>query len=535
MFTFFCGVTAWWLVGRGGWTDKSPQIQQSTVPPTKWLWMWLLLFVVCVLWRTAQFNGQTLLTLAGVVVIAMAISMGGQIAVARRLQYLWVIALLFAAVFNSIVAIFQYMNWTGYFPILMNAAPPGEAFGNLRQRNQLATLTCMGIAALVWGLWGLGQQDKEPVPVAGLRVKKVVSWLLMTLLIGACVVTQSRTGMIGVAVLAVLTLCWRRHLPRYGVALGLAAPVLYVVLSLVLPYLAFWITGKMGASIWVRLEAIAGPLGQDRWYLYRNVLDLIALNPWTGLGWRELMYGHYIGESAHRFNQILDNAHNLPLHLAVELGIPAAVVLTLVPLVFFWKAKPWVESQPVRQMAWAILAVVFLHSMVEYPLWSGPFALCLGVCLGILWPGGQASPLATWVQQSLKLGRTVVVGVCFLGLAWTWSGYYRLVQMFTYPVSEWPGDMRAGKWDYATDWPYTYQMEFYKYLTTPLTAENAKERYAIGERLMHYSPEARVITQHINAAYLAGVDKPTLDTLLVRFKRAYPKEYEYFVTGKAPQ
>ena len=48
-----------------------------------------------------------------------------------------------------------------------------------------------------------------------------------------------------------------------------------------------------------------------------------ASSPWLGWGWGELDYAHYATlYDGPRFCDILDNAHNLPLHLAVELGIP---------------------------------------------------------------------------------------------------------------------------------------------------------------------------------------------------------------------
>jgi hypothetical protein len=29
--------------------------------------------------------------------------------------------------------------------------------------------------------------------------------------------------------------------------------------------------------------------------------------------------------------------------------------------------------------------VIVLHSLLEYPLWYGPFQMALGICLGLLW------------------------------------------------------------------------------------------------------------------------------------------------------
>ena len=132
------------------------------------------------------------------------------------------------------------------------------------------------------------------------------------------------------------------------------------------------------------------PDAHSRLVLWRNVLDLIAQHPWAGWGWGELSFAHYSTlYSGPRFVEILDNAHNLPLHLAVELGIPAAL---LICGGFGWlvlAARPWRETDPARLMAWGLLGAIVLHSLLEYPLWYGPFQLVFGLCLGFLWPGLQ--------------------------------------------------------------------------------------------------------------------------------------------------
>ena len=40
-------------------------------------------------------------------------------------------------------------------------------------------------------------------------------------------------------------------------------------------------------------------------------------------------------------------------------------------------------------MAWAVLAVIGLHSLLEYPLWYGPFQIAFGLCLAWLWLTGR--------------------------------------------------------------------------------------------------------------------------------------------------
>jgi hypothetical protein len=79
------------------------------------------------------------------------------------------------------------------------------------------------------------------------------------------------------------------------------------------------------AGIFTRLSEGA-PSCSSRTTLWSNVLELIGQKPWFGWGWGRLDYAHYITLfDGPRFCDILDNAHNLPLHLAVELGVPVAL------------------------------------------------------------------------------------------------------------------------------------------------------------------------------------------------------------------
>ena len=88
--------------------------------------------------------------------------------------------------------------------------------------------------------------------------------------------------------------------------------------------------------------------------------------------------------------EMLDNAHNLPLHFAVELGIPFALAFCVLVVWAIWRGKPWAERRWDRQMAWGILFVIGIHAMVEYPLWYGPFFMATLVVNAI-----TASAIAT--------------------------------------------------------------------------------------------------------------------------------------------
>ena len=59
-------------------------------------------------------------------------------------------SLLAAGLASTLLALVQYFDLAAFFVPWVNATQPGEAFANLRQRNQFATLTNIVLAALLY-------------------------------------------------------------------------------------------------------------------------------------------------------------------------------------------------------------------------------------------------------------------------------------------------------------------------------------------------------------------------------------------------
>jgi hypothetical protein len=270
-------------------------------------------------------------------------------------------------------------------------------------------------------------------------------------------------------------------------------------------------------GIFTRLSEGA-PTCSSRMTLWSNVLELIGKKPWFGWGWGRLDYAHYMHlyEGA-RFCDILDNAHNLPLHLAVELGVPMALILCGAALWATWRSRPWRESDPLRQLAWTVLAVLALHSLLEYPLWYGPFQMALGISLGLLWPARQANASRPFVAVALAL--PLMTGVALGAL-----DYHRAQQIYLAP------DERAAAYrDHTLEkvrgaWIFRDQVQFAELTTTPLERGNAEWTHAMATSLLTFSPEPRVIEKAIESAVMLGRDDEALQQL-VRFRAAFPKDH----------
>lgn len=238
-------------------------------------------------------------------------------------------AWLAAALLSSLMAVLQYFGLAAALAPWVSPSELGQSYANLRQRNHFASLTSIGLVSLLV-MQGLRARH-EPSGSPGLAGWTLAAAPLLAL---GNASSTSRTGFLQwTLILGVLMAAWlagrgwRSANLTSALGLSLWAFVCYAVLLLVLPSgLLIW----QGAEIGSMAERL-GASGQDsRRLLWDNMMHLIALKPWLGWGWGELDYAHFMtAYPGNRFPWLLDNAHNLPLHLAVELGLPAAVAVCL--------------------------------------------------------------------------------------------------------------------------------------------------------------------------------------------------------------
>ena len=436
---------------------------------------------------------------------------------ARPAAQAWVVA----GLISSVIGLLQYFGAAAALGPWVSQVSLGEAFANLRQRNQFASLTNIALAALVW--LGVGMHGR----FAGHH--RWAACAAACLLAAGNSASSSRTGMLQLALLCALCLVWGGwHRPAARSVL-LAAVLAYVLAILALPLLAGF--DLSGHGMVARLSASENACA-SRITLWSNVLTLIAQKPWFGWGWGELDYAHYMtlypGE---RFCDILDNAHNLPLHLAVELGIPLSLLVCGVSTWLVLRARPWGETNPTRQMAWSVLTLILLHSMLEYPLWYGPFQMAFGLSVYLLWatrlrpahalrPAANSKPMAAGIQYfQATLGAVLMTAVAYA--AWD---YHRVSQLYLAPERR-AATYRDDTLEKTRDtWLFRQQFDFAALSLTPLTRENALHIHDLSNQMLHFSPEPRVIEKVIESAVMLGRDEEAL-LHLARYRAAFPENH----------
>jgi O-antigen polymerase len=477
-------------------------------------------FLFCVTQApTANFWPLLVSWMCGAVLLAVAAAEGqGQPLHAPR--EVWAkrlaLGLALAAAVGCAIGLMQYAVGDPGLAPFVHPSAPGQAVGNLRQRNQQASLLSLGVWALLWCLlhgerwWGARQS------LVRVALTAVLVWMAL-----ASAATASRTGALQWVLILAQVLCWRRSGPGNAVRPALALVLVFCAASWGLPEMLWRVEGVRADALFHRFAGESRSC-TGRTVLWLNMLTLIAQKPWLGWGWGELDYAHYItlfpGE---RFCVLLDNAHNLPLHLAVELGLPAAVSVCCAVGVWVLQSRPWRETRPERQLAWGVLAIIGLHSMLEYPLWYGPFQIAALFALVLLaWPSANVRWGGVSLRRVLGVG-ALLVGVVCAGAAWD---YFRVSQLYKAPADRaaaYRDDVHAKVT--RSVW-FTHPLEFAQLTTTPLTRGNAQRMNRMAKDLLHYSPEPRVIQVVIESAAVLGLDDEAAFHAQ-RYRLAYPTEY----------
>ena len=293
---------------------------------------------------------------------------------------------------------------------------PGRAVGNLRQPNHLSSLLLWSAIAVV------------PLLELG-RLRRGLGGGLFVLMCFAVVLTASRTGLIGIGLLALWGLFDRQ----------LSRPTRWMLMLSPLFYLAAW----LGLSAWAEASRHAfggetrlaeADLSGSRFGIWANTLALIRQQPWTGVGFGEFNLAWTLTPFPGRPVAFFDHTHNLPLQLAVELGLPLAALVLALLLAALWRAWRLAQQQAdaaarvTQRSAWMMLLLIALHSQLEYPLWYAYFLLPTAWLFGYALGRPAAAPLARPSRALWAGGLLLVFGAVLSVL-----DYARVASIFAPP------------------------------------------------------------------------------------------------------
>lgn len=470
--------------------------------------LWLLAIVVAI----ALGPGPDLLALAGLAAAAVCVwillGIGQRCANDTALLRCFVWAFVTGMLVNVAVAWVQFVDLDGALYPLVSINESVRPYGNLRQPNHLATYAALGLM----GVWWLFRTANLSLPWA----------TVLTLLAASGVgLSGSRTGFIELGIVSMLLLIWRRTALRGEFLVFVLAPLWALawveLLQWLAPLLSLQIDGIRGremASVPIRLSYWA-----EAW-------TLALMNPVAGVGWGNLGGARFMELPHIPGLPNTNNVHNLVMQLLAETGF-ATSALVLLPVAWaLWRLPPWRVATDGARWAWLVMAVVGVHSLLEYPLWYMNFLIPAALAFGAHMAssaehhaGSAAMAVSGVWSRSLAVLLAVVSAAAF-------ADYARVASVFKEDGRASP-DLRevAAIQDTVL---FRYYADRAVLERVPLSRENTPLMLEVTQRLLNEGPNPIVIWRRLEALCQTGSTLPALE-LSTRYKVIFPQAYAEFM------
>ncbi len=266
-----------------------------------------------------------------------------------------------------------------------------------------------------------------------------------------------------------------------------------------------------------------------RWHLWRAAGQLFLQTPWLGQGFGQFDWGYFtLGNALPALPDRIDNAHNLFMQVLSEMGVFPFIGL-LIGLGFWLQGLIKTPATLERWWLLGLLAIIGLHSLVEYPLWYSYFLGIAALMLGL--GEQQAYPLT--VNTPVKWGVGLVLPV-LLALCVNHFNSYRQLEKLVEPLNytDWiPSmpDFIKGAQEISTRTP-----ELVPYISVVLSSLDKSKggdvtgKLPVSEKALGFMPTAQQAYRHV--LLLALADQPqAATTLLQQALKAYPSGAAEFV------
>jgi hypothetical protein len=267
-----------------------------------------------------------------------------------------------------------------------------------------------------------------------------------------------------------------------------------------------WLAGPGGmTTAFERTFGSGGGVG-IRLYLWKESWLIFTKYPLLGAGFGQYGWQHFqLGAVLHdlRINGLYDNAHNLVMQLAAETGLAGLTILFSTLGLWLWQA--WDEPRTIYHWwGYVVLAVLGIHSLLEYPLWYLYFIGIAAVVLGMT--ESKVYRLKLDNPWLLNLGRLSVVAlILFLTflLMQQYQGYKKLESTLAMRLSNNGDDnakarLRSDLVDIFNNYALTrpYSELFLAGMIVPDTNHLA-DKLALNEEVMHLKPIDAVVYREI--------------------------------------
>ncbi|MEJ1958755.1 MAG: Wzy polymerase domain-containing protein [Nitrosomonadales bacterium] len=510
------------LVTQRFW--KQPEIPRSVLLPVG---MMLLVLLQFALGKIGYFSQALLFTLY-LLWAALLIMLGQCLREEFGLPVLSTVLaafLLVGAEISTLFGVIQHFHWHSFLDPVVTVKTSLAVFGNMGQPNHFANYISLGLISL--GL--LHSRWKLKLWQVG---------LLAVPMLFVLVLSGSRSAWLYLLFIVGLAFFWQRRdktnksLLYYSLFLLIGFGLMNFVVQI--PFLSgnhdsvttfgrmmdaasgLESSGTGAADVDVKERSIRLHIWYEAWLIFKQF-------PLLGAGFGQFGWQHFLlGPALHNTSIIglYNNAHNLVMETAAEMGLAGLLVL-------FGTLALWILQlyrSPRTLYHWwggSLLAVLGIHSLLEYPLWYAYFLGVAAVTLGIL-------DSSTYRLELRNIGRLSVASILLLGvlsMSQVWLGYRSLEELTSIRQ---PAESNE---DYFKKlFTLRSQALLQPYAEVVMNgmmearAENLTESRELNENVMHFVPINTVVYREVILLALSG-EQAAAQTQLERAIWAFPEGY----------
>jgi O-antigen ligase len=418
---------------------------------------------------------------------------------------------------NVGIVTLQFVTRTGgAIPWLPNLV----SYGAIAQANHFADFTALATASLIY-LYAKGRFSLSFFALI------LMCFLMMLSFSG------SRSAWLYLAALTILAVCLYvstrkqqdgsiaiRSIFRIGL-------LLIPAFILVQAFIYYVIPNNLVSLPTERLVESANVSGTSiRLSVLYDSLRLFIQSPWLGIGIGEMRAETFLlldTPTSQSFNRPFEHTHNLFSHLLAEMGI-GAFLIVLMGLIVWFRAIKWSKLNLETWWLFSLLAILGIHSMLEYPLW---FAYFLGIT-AVLLGAGDARTVSIPLPSNIKLGRKALgasIAVILL------LGIVNLATLFT-------ANMKLEKWveqfrykgindQKLIDWPHQNSLlstyaDLLSVMSMSVSPTDIDKKVLLSQSVLRITPLLKVAYQHALLLKLQG-DNANAEKYLNRALIAYPR------------
>ncbi|ENX26086.1 hypothetical protein F891_02904 [Acinetobacter sp. CIP 101966] len=315
------------------------------------------------------FLGDALITSIYIFSFGLAIMIGLNLRQNYKLNQILIFVstfCIFVGLVSAFIILKQWLLLTNGGIWTVDVPPGGRPFANFAQPNNAASFLLLSVLATLY-----------------LYEKKIIHHLtgigLACLLLFCLTLTQSRTVWIFIICFLIWWLwkssCFSARLGKYAI---FYFAIIFVLSAITAPYLSDLIDITLVRDVVERATS-----GHHRILMWKQLLYAVSQEPIWGYGWNQVSVAQLSVFEDYPIGPWTEHSHNIILDLLIWNGVPIGILIIGFFALWLWRLSKLTTSIEVF-IGLAMIGVLIVHGMFEYPLEYAFFLLPMGLILGTL-------------------------------------------------------------------------------------------------------------------------------------------------------